>query len=108
MFLLIFFQVSTLRFALRIMCVSVEPTINEHFDPWLLVRELDTEIKRLKQVEFIRTIYKKIFFSDDATFLSQCNHVRIVIGSFNISCRTKIPSSSFFIVATKKQKKKER
>ena len=46
------FQVSTLRFALRIMCVPVEPSLNEHFDPWLLVRELDSEIKRLKQVSF--------------------------------------------------------
>ena len=26
-------QISTLRFASRMMCVSSEPTVNEHYDP---------------------------------------------------------------------------
>ncbi|CAK8673389.1 unnamed protein product [Clavelina lepadiformis] len=41
--------ISTLRFAMRMKCVPVEPAVNEHYDPWLLVRELDANIKHLKQ-----------------------------------------------------------
>lgn len=43
--------ISTLRFALRMMCVEVEAAVNDHYDPWLLVRDLQAEIKHLKQVK---------------------------------------------------------
>ena len=33
MFLFIRFQVSTMRFATRMMCVASEPTVNEIYDP---------------------------------------------------------------------------
>nr|CAB3259115.1 kinesin-like protein KIF9 [Phallusia mammillata] len=41
--------ISTLRFAMRMMCVPVQAAVNDHYDPWLLVRELESEIKQLKQ-----------------------------------------------------------
>jgi len=41
--------ISTLRFALRMMCVPVEAAVNEHYDPWLLVGELEKEISHLKE-----------------------------------------------------------
>ncbi|XP_071943121.1 kinesin-like protein KIF9 isoform X2 [Antedon mediterranea] len=40
--------VSTLRFATRMMCVANEPAINEFYDPVLLVKKLEKEIKHLK------------------------------------------------------------
>lgn len=40
--------ISTLRFAIRMMCITVEPAINEFFDPVLLVKKLSKEIKHLK------------------------------------------------------------
>lgn len=40
--------VSTLRFATRMMCVSSEPTVNEVYDPAVLVKKLQKEILHLK------------------------------------------------------------
>ncbi|XP_071791906.1 kinesin-like protein KIF9 isoform X2 [Asterias amurensis] len=40
--------ISTLRFAIRMMCITVEPAVNEFFDPVLLVKKLTKEIKHLK------------------------------------------------------------
>ncbi|KAH3708306.1 kinesin-like protein KIF9 isoform X2 [Dreissena polymorpha] len=40
--------VSTMRFAIRMMCVSSEPTINEVYDPAVLVKKLQKEINHLK------------------------------------------------------------
>ncbi|XP_033101480.1 kinesin-like protein KIF9 [Anneissia japonica] len=40
--------VSTLRFATRMMCVANEPAVNEFYDPVLLVKKLEKEIKHLK------------------------------------------------------------
>ena len=42
-------QISTLRFACRMMCVAIEPAKNEQYDPVLLVRKLEKEIRALKQ-----------------------------------------------------------
>ncbi|KAL8610515.1 hypothetical protein ACOMHN_060435 [Nucella lapillus] len=42
------FQVSTMRFATRMMCVSIEPAVNEVYDPALLVKKLQREINHLK------------------------------------------------------------
>jgi len=50
LFLALFAQIATLRFGLRMMRVPVEAAVNDHFDPWLLVRELQEEVKHLKQV----------------------------------------------------------
>lgn len=41
--------ISTLRFACRMMCVAIEPAMNEQYDPVLLVRKLEKEIRALKQ-----------------------------------------------------------
>lgn len=41
--------VSTLRFAMRMKRVAVEAAINEHYDPWILIKELKGEITHLKQ-----------------------------------------------------------
>lgn len=51
-----YFQISTLRFALRMMCVPVEAAVNEHYDPWLLVSELEKEISHLKEVKTLLII----------------------------------------------------
>nr|XP_054754258.1 kinesin-like protein KIF9 [Lytechinus pictus] len=40
--------ISTLRFATRMMCIAVNPAVNEYFDPALLVKKLEKEIKHLK------------------------------------------------------------
>lgn len=40
--------VSTLRFATRMMCVASEPTVNEVYDPAVLVKKLQKEINHLK------------------------------------------------------------
>ncbi|XP_063683098.1 kinesin-like protein KIF9 isoform X2 [Bolinopsis microptera] len=40
--------ISTLRFGTRMMCVANEPLQNVHFDPVLLVKEYEQEIKSLK------------------------------------------------------------
>ncbi|XP_071482044.1 kinesin-like protein KIF9 [Diadema antillarum] len=40
--------ISTLRFATRMMCVAIDPAVNEFFDPALLVKKLEKEIKHLK------------------------------------------------------------
>ncbi|XP_033728379.1 kinesin-like protein KIF9 [Pecten maximus] len=40
--------VSTLRFATRMMCVASEPSINEVYDPAVLVKKLQKEIQYLK------------------------------------------------------------
>ncbi|XP_052814626.1 kinesin-like protein KIF9 isoform X2 [Mya arenaria] len=40
--------VSTLRFATRMMCVASEPTMNEIYDPAVLVKKLTKEINHLK------------------------------------------------------------
>lgn len=40
--------ISTLRFGTRMMCVANEPLQNVHFDPVLLVKEYEEEIKSLK------------------------------------------------------------
>lgn len=41
--------ISTLRFAMRMKRVCVQPTVNEHYDPLILVKELRSEISHLKQ-----------------------------------------------------------
>ncbi|XP_006820140.1 kinesin-like protein KIF9 [Saccoglossus kowalevskii] len=41
--------ISTLRFATRIMCIANVPSINEYYDPALLVKKLEREIISLKQ-----------------------------------------------------------
>ena len=88
------------------MCVSVEPTINEHFDPWLLVRELDSEIKRLKQVEFIRTICKKIFLVMTLRFSNVIMlESRLEVSTFFVEQKFHV---QVCIVATKNQKKQKR
>ncbi|CAG5130384.1 unnamed protein product, partial [Candidula unifasciata] len=40
--------VSTLRFATRMMCVASEPCVNEVYDPVLLVKKLQQEVKHLR------------------------------------------------------------
>ncbi|CAH1788426.1 unnamed protein product [Owenia fusiformis] len=40
--------ISTLRFATRMMCVASEPCINEDYDPTIMVKKLEREIKALK------------------------------------------------------------
>ncbi|PIK59490.1 putative kinesin-like protein KIF9 [Apostichopus japonicus] len=40
--------ISTLRFATRMMCISINPGVNEYYDPALLVKKLEKEIKHLK------------------------------------------------------------
>ncbi|KAJ8019432.1 Kinesin-like protein KIF9 [Holothuria leucospilota] len=40
--------ISTLRFATRMMCISINPGVNEFYDPALLVKKLEKEIKHLK------------------------------------------------------------
>ncbi|KAL4217271.1 Kinesin-like protein kif9 [Mactra antiquata] len=40
--------VSTLRFATRMMCVASEPTVNEVYDPAVLVKKLQKEVNHLK------------------------------------------------------------
>jgi kinesin family protein 6/9 len=41
--------ISTLRFATRMMCVSVNPEINVHFDPLAMIKKYEKEIRELKQ-----------------------------------------------------------
>jgi len=41
-------SVSTLRFACRMMCVPIVPALNEQYDPVLMVRKLEKEIRDLK------------------------------------------------------------
>ncbi|CAH1251043.1 KIF9 [Branchiostoma lanceolatum] len=41
--------ISTLRFASRMMCISNEPSINTRYDPVLMVKQLEHEIRHLKQ-----------------------------------------------------------
>lgn len=41
--------ISTLRFSTRMMCVSVSPEINVHYDPLALIKKYEKEIKDLKQ-----------------------------------------------------------
>ena len=40
--------ISTLRFATRMMCIAIDPAVNEFYDPALLVKKLEKEIKHLK------------------------------------------------------------
>ncbi|XP_043921963.1 kinesin-like protein KIF9 [Protopterus annectens] len=40
---------STLRFATRMKCIAAEPAVEEHYDPERLVKNLEQEIKILKQ-----------------------------------------------------------
>ena len=39
----------TLRFATRMMCVAIEPALNEHFDPTIQVKKMEKELRSLKQ-----------------------------------------------------------
>jgi len=41
--------ISTLRFATRMMCVAIEPALNEHFDPTIQVKKMEKELRSLKQ-----------------------------------------------------------
>lgn len=41
--------ISTLRFATRMMCVTVYPEVNIHYDPLALIKKYEREIKDLKQ-----------------------------------------------------------
>ena len=41
--------VSTLRFATRMMCIPIEPAVNQFYDPVLVVKKLEKEITHLKQ-----------------------------------------------------------
>ena len=41
--------ISTLRFATRMMCISIEAAVNEFYDPVLVVKKLEKEIAHLKQ-----------------------------------------------------------
>jgi kinesin family protein 6/9 len=41
--------ISTLRFATRMMCVTVNPEVNIHYDPLALIKKYEREIKELKQ-----------------------------------------------------------
>ncbi|XP_072047757.1 kinesin-like protein KIF9 [Amphiura filiformis] len=41
--------ISTLRFATRMMCISIEAAVNEFYDPVLVVKKLEKEIIHLKQ-----------------------------------------------------------
>uniref|UniRef100_H2ZA26 Kinesin-like protein n=1 Tax=Ciona savignyi TaxID=51511 RepID=H2ZA26_CIOSA len=59
--------VSTLRFALRMMRIPVQPAITEQYDPWLLVHELEKEIAHLKQeLEMNNTLANRAQISYDA------------------------------------------
>lgn len=65
--------ISTLRFATRMMCISINPGVNEYYDPALLVKKLEKEIKHLKHElgmhdTLVRLFpyslyYKKTFYS---------------------------------------------
>ena len=37
------------RFATRMMCVAIEPALNEHFDPTIQVKKMEKELRSLKQ-----------------------------------------------------------
>jgi len=41
--------IGTLRFATRMMCVAIEPALNEHFDPTIQVKKMEKELRSLKQ-----------------------------------------------------------
>lgn len=41
--------IATLRFATRMMCVSIAPQVNIEYDPFALVKKYEKEIKELKQ-----------------------------------------------------------
>jgi kinesin family member 6/9 len=41
--------ISTLRFATRMMCVSVNPEVNIHYDPLALIKKYEREVRDLKQ-----------------------------------------------------------
>ncbi|XP_018668035.2 kinesin-like protein KIF9 [Ciona intestinalis] len=64
--------VSTLRFALRMMRIPVQPAITEHYDPWLLVQEMEKEIMHLKQeLEMNNTLANRSQISYDMLSESQ-------------------------------------
>lgn len=42
-------QISTLRFATRMMCIASEPAVNINYDPTVMVKELQFEIQALKR-----------------------------------------------------------
>ncbi|XP_039269912.2 kinesin-like protein KIF9 [Styela clava] len=75
--------ISTLRFAMRMKRVAVEPAINDHYDPWILIKELKGEISHLKQeLSMHNTLANHAQVQYDPLTEGQINYIRKQVKTF--------------------------